>query len=755
MLHCSNPGCQAANPLKNQFCQECSTPLISCYLRAVGESLNNYRVGEAIADRYLLTHPQIVLDTQPSLPPTPTEEIPKFLLPYLRLSPYRLHLPQVYGRAIASEEKGGGEIWLLEYGTFPHRIAQQFSEGKFFPTLSRAWPQVSPLRQLNWLWQMARLWQPLQKEGVASSLLNPSLLKANGPIVLLRELQADESEQISLSALGKLWSSWVTQTSSVLQPFLQQVCQQLVAGQVAQPEQLVAVLDRALQERGRSQARSYQIYTQTDTGPNREHNEDACYPSSGQVVRQDTSPALAIVCDGIGGHEGGEIASHLAIETLQQGVEQLSFRAQPASPAQTLQTLELSACQANDEIANRNDREQRQERQRMGTTLVMALAQAHEMYATHVGDSRIYWVTRSGCHQITLDDDVASREVRMGYALYREALQYPSAGALVQALGMGASARLRPTINRAILDEDCVFLLCSDGLSDRDRVEQYWESEILPILAGKTTVATAGKRLVEIANTRNGHDNVTVALIYCQVKPIAQQQEQAISLPKLEPPTPKPVAPVPARTAQASAEPTQGVAPSQGRSRFSGRFFLALTILLGLGLALGLLSYWLFPEVRSRLGQFQETAEPDSPNENPQSGLPLPPLAVGNIIQVQEPMQLFPKPSTNSDREAIGEEVAANSILKVLKTQSMGEELWLELQVCTPVASDRAQPLPSASLPPPPTSPQTSPVEETSKPPTGLLLGWVRASDLALHSVERLPLSTSGSCRTVPPSPQG
>jgi len=101
----------------------------------------------------------------------------------------------------------------------------------------------------------------------------------------------------------------------------------------------------------------------------------------------------------------------------------------------------------------------------------------------------------------------------MGYALYREALQYPSAGALVQALGMGASARLRPTINRAILDEDCVFLLCSDGLSDRDRVEQYWESEILPILAGKTTVATAGKRLVEIANTRNGHAGDEVSII--------------------------------------------------------------------------------------------------------------------------------------------------------------------------------------------------------------------------------------------------
>ena len=165
----------------------------------------------------------------------------------------------------------------------------------------------------------------------------------------------------------------------------------------------------------------------------------------------------------------------------------------------------------------------------MGTTLVMTLAQAHEVYLTHVGDSRIYYITRTGCHQVTTDDDLASREVRLGYAIYREALQYPSAGALIQALGMRNSAALHPNVRRLVIDEDCVFLLCSDGLSDFERVEQYWRSAVLPILHHKADIIKTVKTLIKIANERNGHDNVTVAIVYCQVKPKEGEAERVIS----------------------------------------------------------------------------------------------------------------------------------------------------------------------------------------------------------------------------------
>ena len=94
---------------------------------------------------------------------------------------------------------------------------------------------------------------------------------------------------------------------------------------------------------------------------------------------------------------------------------------------------------------------------------------------------------------------------------------------------------LYPTVQRLIIDEDSILLLCSDGLSDFDRVEQYWENEIVPILEGTTDLVTVGKQLIEIANEKNGHDNVTVALVHCQVEPTeAETAATALSWSEIE-----------------------------------------------------------------------------------------------------------------------------------------------------------------------------------------------------------------------------
>ncbi|HEY9704626.1 MAG TPA: hypothetical protein V6C58_19450, partial [Allocoleopsis sp.] len=183
------------------------------------------------------------------------------------------------------------------------------------------------------------------------------------------------------------------------------------------------------------------------------------------------------------------------------------------------QQLESAVKLANDRICERNDQERRSDRGRMGTTVVMTLGDEHQVYIAHVGDSRVYRISKTGCHQVTLDDDVASREVRLGYYLYRDTLQHSASGALVQALGMSPSGNLHPNVQRLITDEECIFLLCSDGLSDYDRVDQYWEKEILPILTKSKNISLSdlGRKLIEIANTKNGHDNVTVGLVHCEI----------------------------------------------------------------------------------------------------------------------------------------------------------------------------------------------------------------------------------------------
>ena len=573
LIQCSNPRCQAFNPLTNKSCHRCRTPIIKRYLWTVGESLE-HQVGDLIGDRYLVKQPRTVLDTKPSQVPQVPHNLPEFLTPYLRLFPYRLHVPQVYG-AIYSQYFPERAIWLLEYSAVPTDQAGELKYQQFLPHLDQIWQQATALRQLNWLWQMASLWQPLQSQGVASSLLNSALVRANGAVVGLIELHS--GEQPTLIHLGQFWSEWTSKASPSIAKFHQQLCTKLINQEINKPEQLLTVLEQGIRQSGRSQQYRTQIFTCTDAGPVRKHNEDTCYPPPDRPVTAASEiETLTIVCDGIGGQEGGEIASELAVTSLQKQIKDLALD----QPSEIALHLEQIICAVNDLISERNDREQRTERQRMGTTLTMAIACTPEIYLSHVGDSRVYWITFGGCHQVTVDDDIASREARLGH-VYRSALREPNAGTLCQALGMYSSRSLQPTVQRLILDEDCVFLLCSDGLSDFSRVEQHWKPVILPILRQKKDVETAGRRLLEIANKQNGHDNATVALVYCQVQPSAEplpELELFISSPSAEAETKQHTVPV--------------VKPS---STHKPRFWIPILIAVVLGI--GAIGFWIFQRI--------------------------------------------------------------------------------------------------------------------------------------------------------------
>ncbi|MCA2654604.1 PP2C family serine/threonine-protein phosphatase [Microcystis sp. M061S2] len=523
-LQCQNLTCLSPNALTNRFCEKCGTPLVKRYLWMMGDWVRTYyHVGELIDNRYLVKQPQIVLDTKPAQAPQAPDEPPSWISLYLKLLPFHLHIPQVYGYIPSPDERLNMDIWLLEYGTIPLDETGELIYPELLPTLAEVWSQASDLRQIHWLWQMAKLWHPLQKKAVVSSLLNPFLTRVNNQLLQLLELSKDEAAAPNLRDLGALWAGLMPTAAANIQDFLASLTQELESGDLDRPESLIAILDYALQHYGAGQERSYEIFTCTDTGPLREHNEDACYPPANQAITLTNGQnPLAIVCDGIGGQEGGEIAAQLAIETLPREINPSPTSDIEIYPDSYSLVLEQAIRVTNDLISQRNDQESRQDRRRMGTTLVMAFAQAQEMYAAHVGDSRIYWITAHSCHQVTVDDDLASREVKLGYLLYRDAIQYPNAGALVQALGMSSATNLYPTVQRLIVDQDCVFLLCSDGLSDYDRVEQYWDSEIVPLLRGEKNVTAVGESLLQLANQKNGHDNSTIALVYCRVVPAAE-----------------------------------------------------------------------------------------------------------------------------------------------------------------------------------------------------------------------------------------
>ncbi len=533
---CPNPECQAPNPVIHNFCAHCRTAIPKVYLWAVGEDVSSLKVGQTLANnRYIVVNSGVLLDTKPGWQPEVIEKVPDFITPYLHLVEHRPHIPQVYG-AIALNRSGRrtSTLWLLEkVPIYSDGLGAAFA-GKLMPEISESWKGAGSMRQLNWLWQIANLWDPMQDEGVNRTLLHQEVLRVEGGLVRGIELIPNGDSKPKLAELGKLWKHWQKHARIGIAQVLDKVCNGLLKEEIITATQLIALLDEALRTVGQKQFLNCNYLALSHTGPTREQNEDACYPASGDPLYQNTGYdlSLAIVCDGVGGHQGGEVASGLAIDTIHRRVKNVLDKPENRYPDSIAIQIENSTCVANDQISLRNDSENRQERQRMGTTMVMTLVYGHEAYIAHIGDSRVYRITRTGCHQMTLDDDLATREVRLNGILYRQALGMSSSGSLFQALGMNSSTALHPNIRRLIVDEECIFMLCSDGISDRDRVDQYWQTEILPVLEGKVDLATACQRMINMANTHNGHDNSTVALVHCQVKqPVEAGQNTASEFP--------------------------------------------------------------------------------------------------------------------------------------------------------------------------------------------------------------------------------
>jgi protein phosphatase len=214
-------------------------------------------------------------------------------------------------------------------------------------------------------------------------------------------------------------------------------------------------------------------------------------------------------------------------------------------------------------IWSRNDEQNRQGRERMATTLVMAVQlpqriitntgweseNTHEVYIANVGDSRAYWITPNYCQLLTIDDDMTTKTVSLGQSLYRQALETPNAHALTQALGTKEAESLQFAIKRFILEEDGILLLCSDGLSDHDWVEKSWRNYAVPLLIGKLSAEEAARDWVKLANEKNGQDNISVVIYVCRISqakivpvppaPLVleshEPEESAITVPQPEP----------------------------------------------------------------------------------------------------------------------------------------------------------------------------------------------------------------------------
>ncbi|PZO60707.1 MAG: hypothetical protein DCF15_01820 [Phormidesmis priestleyi] len=270
----------------------------------------------------------------------------------------------------------------------------------------------------------------------------------------------------------------------------------------------------------------------THVGRQRDHNEDCFFIASSLQKQADNNGqrtqahCLYVLCDGMGGHDGGEVASQLATQTLlsyfeahwPHPVPQLSGNV-PARSLPDEATIVEAVKLANKAIYDVNEAEERAGHERMGTTLVMVLLQGTEAVVAHVGDSRLYQHTRRmGLRQVTIDHEVGQREMKRGIPP-EIAYGRPDAYQLTQALGPRGSEDLVPSVSYLMFSEDSLLLLCSDGLSDTSLVETYLDSHIDPVLRGKKDLETGMDDLITLANQVNGHDNISAIAIRLSISP--------------------------------------------------------------------------------------------------------------------------------------------------------------------------------------------------------------------------------------------
>jgi protein phosphatase len=481
-----------------------------------------------VEDRYHVITPQLWRDTKPQEPPEVLSPLPRQALAYAHLYQYKLHLPQLHG--FCSLKRSGETIEIPLLDNIPID-----SEGKLLPSLVEAWETATPLNQAYWLWQIIDLWAPLAGTGVLSSLVLMENLRVDGWCLRLCELIPDYpsgNNKVTLSKLGTLWLQTLPPAAPAIVERLGVIFDKMQS-EKASLRDVAGALNRIILEQTSKLPLMWRIAGGTDAGSVHQHNEDSYYPTPLELPQDPTGGKIAIICDGVAGHEGGEVASQMAVQLLkiqtQSLFADLMNSQQIVSPEQICNTISAIIRVVNNTITAENQSQEREDLRRMGTTMVMAIqvnqrmrnikrvSISHEIYIAHVGDSRAYWITPQRCQLLTIDDDIATREVKQGRDVPWHSARRADATALTQALGMKSGELIKPTIQRFLAIEDGILLLCSDGLSDRNLVESSWQDYADRILTTDMPLAEAVQSWLELAHGQNGDDNISLVLMSCQV----------------------------------------------------------------------------------------------------------------------------------------------------------------------------------------------------------------------------------------------
>ena len=237
-------------------------------------------------------------------------------------------------------------------------------------------------------------------------------------------------------------------------------------------------------------------YAKSDVGKVREMNQDYYYISNSLDEVQ-----LYILADGMGGYNGGEIASKIAVETAKNYIEN-NFKEIEKDRDSIIQLLGSSMEYANMVVYEKS--QEKPELHGMGTTLEVCLIYNNKAYIGHIGDSRIYSIRKTFIRKLTTDHSYVQKLVKDGTITKEEAEVHPKKNMLLKALGCNAFVEPDVAV-KGFLKED-ILLISSDGLTNMVK-----QDDIFQIATGN--IEKAPQRLVDLANENGGMDNITVVII--------------------------------------------------------------------------------------------------------------------------------------------------------------------------------------------------------------------------------------------------
>ena len=240
------------------------------------------------------------------------------------------------------------------------------------------------------------------------------------------------------------------------------------------------------------------VFARTDIGKARERNEDFY-----SISEPGGEFGIFILADGMGGYNGGEIASRLATEATKTYIETNFFKIEYEKKEEILELIRNAMEYANKIVYEKAKQEE--ELEGMGTTLEVCLIYNNRAYIGHIGDSRIYRIRKGILQKLTQDHSYVQKLVKDGTITKEQALHHPKKNMLIKALG--CTPNIEPDVLVKGFQEEDLILLCSDGLTNM--VEEEEMNSII-----QQDIENANKNLIQRANDLGGYDNSTVVILY-------------------------------------------------------------------------------------------------------------------------------------------------------------------------------------------------------------------------------------------------